>query len=83
MIAIRSRNIYDTSKEFIQEGTGINPFFLTKLISFIIKCMKSLPLWSAIKLSVFGYRSETASSASVDLSFRILKTITLKKTVYL
>jgi len=36
--------------------------------------MKLLPLWSGIMVSVFGYGSETASSAAAESSFKKLKT---------
>jgi len=73
-----AQNIFEKSKQFVHEGNGINAMYLPSLIPILIKCMKLLPLWSGIMVSVFGYGPETASSAAVESSFKKLKTITFK-----
>lgn len=73
-----AESIFEKSKQFVHEGNGINAMYLPSLIPILIKCMKLLPLWSGIMVSVFGYGPETASSAAVESSFKKLKTITFK-----
>lgn len=50
--------------------------YLTSLIQFIIKCVNLLPLWSGLMIPVFKYGNLTSSSASVESSFKKLKTVT-------
>lgn len=71
-------NIYNRSKAFIKEGSGINPLYLPSLVPFLIKSMKLLPLWSGIMISTFGYGDDISSSAAVKSSFKKLKTVTFK-----
>lgn len=70
--------IYDKSKSFLQTGDNINPLYLPELVPYIIKCMKLVPLWSAIMVPIFGYGDETVSSAAVESSFKKLKNVTFK-----
>lgn len=73
-----AENIYENSKQLIQEGTGINSMYLPTLVTPIIKCMKLLPLWSGIMIPLFGYGEEIPSSAAIESSFRKLKIVTFK-----
>lgn len=73
-----AQEIYDKSKQSISEGTGINPMYLPTLVPIIIKCVKLLPLWSGLMIPIFGYGSETASSAAIESSFNKTKNITFK-----
>lgn len=73
-----AETIFEKSKKFVHEGNGINAMYLPSLIPILIKSMKLLPLWSGIMISVFGYGSETASSAAVESSFKKLKNLTFK-----
>lgn len=50
-----AENIYSETKEFIKEGSGLNPLVLPLIIPFIIKSIKMLPLWSGIMIPIFGY----------------------------
>jgi len=43
---IWAEEIFEKSKEFIQEGNGINAMYLSTLVPLIVKCMNFLPLWS-------------------------------------
>lgn len=52
--------------------------FLPSVVNCIIKCMRLLPLWSAIMVPFFGYGETTMSSAAVESSFKKLKNITFK-----
>lgn len=52
--------------------------YLPSLIPIIIKCVKLLPLWSGLMIPLFGYGSETASSAAVESSFNKIKNTTFK-----
>lgn len=74
-----AENIYEDSNQFIKEGTGINAMYLPTLVQYVIKCMKLLPLWSAIMVPIYGYDDETASFAAVESSFKKLKTITFQQ----
>lgn len=73
-----AQKIFEKSKQFVHEGNGINAMYLPSLIPILIKCMKLLPLWSGIMVSVFSYGPETPSSAAVESSFKEFKTITFK-----
>lgn len=73
-----ANSIYDESKNLIQEGSTINPFYLPSLVPIIIKCLKHVPLWSGVIIPIFGYGDEIASSAAVESSFKKLKTVTFK-----
>jgi len=50
-----AEKIYDESKSFLKTGNNINPLYLPELVPYIIKCMKLVPLWSAIMVPIFGY----------------------------
>ncbi|KAF0741946.1 CCHC-type domain-containing protein, partial [Aphis craccivora] len=73
-----AKSIYDESQTFLEEGTGINPFYCPSLVPIIIKCLKLFPLWSGIMIPIFGYGEEVASSATVESSFKKLKQLTFK-----
>lgn len=62
--------IFEKIKQFIHGGNGIYAMYLPSLIPILIKCMKLLPLWSGIMVSIFGYGPETATSAAVECSFK-------------
>lgn len=71
-------SVHNESKSFIEEGTGINPFYCPSLVPIIIKCFKLLPFWSGVMVPIFGFGDEVASSAAVESSFKKLKTLTFK-----
>jgi len=56
-----AKSICDEIKTFIEEGTGINPFYCPSLVPIVIKCLKLLPLWSEIMIPLFGYGKQIAS----------------------
>jgi len=70
--------VYNESKNLIEEGTGINPFYCPSLVPILIKYFKLLPLWSGVMIPIFGFGEEVASSAAVESSFKKLKTLTFK-----
>lgn len=74
-----AEKIYEKSTQFICEGNDINGMHVKDLVPLLLKCMKLLPLWSGIMIPVFGYGTETASSAAVESSFKKLKAITFKQ----
>jgi len=73
-----ANHIFYESKNYLREGTGINPFYCPELVPIIIKSTKLIPLWSAVMVPIFGYGEEFSSSAAVESSFKKLKTITMK-----
>lgn len=73
-----AKSVYDESKTFVEEGTGINLFYCPSLVPIIIIFLKLLPLWSGIMIPIFGYGEEVASSATVESSFKKLKHLTFK-----
>lgn len=73
-----AEEIFEKSKEYIEEGNGINAMYLPKLVPLIIKCMHFLPLWSGLMIPIFKYGKLTASSAGVESSFKKLKIVTFK-----
>jgi len=75
---IWAEEIFEKSKEYIQEGNGINAMYLPTLVPLIIKCMHFLPLWSGLMIPIFKYGKLTASSAGVESSFKKLKVVTFK-----
>jgi len=70
--------VYNESKNLIEEGTGLNPFYCPSLVSILIKYFKLLPLWSGVMIPIFGFGEEVASLAAVESSFKKLKTLTFK-----
>lgn len=50
-----ANEIHNESKQLIEEGTEINPFYIPSLIPILIKCTKLLPLWSGVMIPIFGY----------------------------
>lgn len=73
-----ANQIFEKSKSFVVEGSGINPLYLPSLASELIKIMKLLPLWSAVMLPIFKYGEEVCSSAAIESSFKKLKNITMQ-----
>lgn len=73
-----ANNIYMEGRNYIKEGSGINPLYIPSLAPIHIKIMKLLPLWSGIMTPVFGYGDEISSSAAIESSFKKLKTVTFK-----
>lgn len=73
-----ANSVYNDSKDLIEEGSGINPFYCPSLVPIIIKCLKLLPLWSGVMIPIFGFGEEVASSTAVESSFKKLKTLTFK-----
>jgi len=73
-----AEDIYKQSKCYIREGSGLNAMFLPSVVTCIIKCLRLLPLWSAIMVPFFGYGETTTSSAAVESSFKKLKNVTFK-----
>jgi len=73
-----ANNIYENSKSFVQEGSGINPLFIPTLVPILIKIMKLLPLWSGVMVPIFGYGDDVSSSAAIESSFKKLKAVTFK-----
>jgi hypothetical protein len=47
--------------------------YLPILLPHLLKCMKLLPLWSGIMVTIFGFGKKTSSSTAVKLSFHKLK----------
>lgn len=76
------KNVYNESKIFIREGSGINAMFSPNLVPYILKSIKLLPLWSGIMIPIFGYGKTTSSSAAIESSLKKLKTITFKHIEY-
>lgn len=73
-----ANDIFNESKNYIREGTGINPFYYPELVPILIKSTKFIPLWSAVMVPIFGYGEVFPSSAAVESSFKKLKTVTMK-----
>jgi len=73
-----ANGIFEKSKSFVQEGSGINPLYLPSLVPVLIKSMKLLPLWSAVMLPIFKYGDEVCSSAAIESNFKKLKNITMQ-----
>jgi len=73
-----AEEIFEKSKEYIQEGNGINAMYLLTLVPLKIKCMHFLPLWSGLMIPIYKYGKLTASSAGVESSFKKLKLVTFK-----
>jgi len=73
-----ANTIYESSKCYIKEGTGINPLYLPTLVPILIRCMKFLPLWLRVMIPIFGYGDDISSSAAEESSFNKLKTVTMK-----
>jgi len=71
-------DIFNESKNYVREGTGINPFYCPELVPIIIKSTKLIPLFSAVMVPIFGYGEEFSSSAAVESTFKKLKTVTMK-----
>lgn len=71
-------DIFNDSKIYLREGTGINPFYCPELVPFLIKSTKLIPLWFAVMVPIFGYVEEFSTSAAVESSFKKLKTVTMK-----
>lgn len=73
-----AENVYVESKQHLQDGIGINPLYAPKIVPYLIKIMKLLPLWSGVMIPFFGYGEAVSSSAAVESSFNKLKNITFK-----
>lgn len=73
-----AENVYAESKRHIQDGIGINPLYAPKIVPYLIKMTKLLPLWSGVMVPFFGYGEGVSSSAAVESSFHKLKNITFK-----
>ncbi|MBW0494148.1 hypothetical protein O181_033863, partial [Austropuccinia psidii MF-1] len=73
-----AEDILKTSREKIREGCGINAMYLPSIVPLIIKSVNLLPLWSGLMIPIFKYGNPTSSSASVESSFKKLKTVTFK-----
>jgi len=73
-----ANDIFNESKNYVREGTGINPFYCPELVSIIFKVTKLISLWSAVMVPIFGYGEEFSSSAAVESSFKKLKTVTMR-----
>lgn len=73
-----AEDILKTSREKIREGCGINAMYLPSIVPLIIKAVHLLPLWSGLMIPIFKYGNPTSSSASVESSFKKLKTVTFK-----
>jgi len=73
-----AERIDDESDSFLQTRDNINPLYLPELVPYIIKCMKLVPLWSAIMVPIFGYGNEMARSAAVESSIQKFKYVTFK-----
>lgn len=71
-------NIYEESKNYLEDGTGLNPLVLPSIIPFLIKSIKMLPLWSGIMIPIFRYGTPTKSSAVVESMFHKTKNIVFK-----
>jgi len=71
-------NIYEESKNYLEDGTGLNPLALQSIISFLIKSIKILPLWSGIMVPIYGYGTPTKSSAAVESMFHKTKNLVFK-----
>lgn len=71
-------NIYEESKNYLEDGTGLNPLVLPSIIPFLIKSIKMLPLWSGIMIPIFRYGTPTKSSAAVESMFHKTKNIVFK-----
>jgi hypothetical protein len=73
-----AEKILNESKQFIQEGVGINPLYAPKIVPHLVKIMKFLPLWSGIMVPFFEYGESVSSSAAIESSFNKLNNVTLK-----
>lgn len=73
-----AEDILKTSREKIREGCGINAMYLPSIVPLIMKSVNLLPLWSGLMIPIFKYGNPTSSSASVESSFKKLKTVTFK-----
>jgi len=47
--------VYNESKNLIEEGTGINPFYCPSLVPILIKSLKHFLLWSGVMIPIFGF----------------------------
>lgn len=73
-----AEEIYEKSKDNIEEGNSINAMYVPSLVPHILKIMKFLPLWSGIMVPIFGYGESVSSSAAVESNFQKLKNVTFK-----
>ena len=59
-------------------GEEENYYFFPELKCFIRHCLRTLPLWSGIMVSIYNYGEKTASSAQVESYFKDVKHVSLE-----